>query len=204
MLFSDDTTSSPESPSSVLGYVPSLVTPSNNSILDQLPFIDEGVLFTQIGKSLIRLSLAFRAGKSIPMYVLAALDPPKHVIGLKDPFLTFCGALGMDRIEGIGHPDRRPYAAGGALRSSTGKFHTGFAIALGSNGSNSLAEAKGILYGLKLVRSLANQVIDALWPTWIHFILRLSECPLGFDFVNNIYTYIYICIYIYARIARVG
>ncbi|KAI5677248.1 hypothetical protein M9H77_08198 [Catharanthus roseus] len=52
----------------------------------------------------------------------------------------------------LGNPE--PYTAGGAQCSSIGESHMGFTIALGPTGCNSLAEATGILYGLKLVRSL--------------------------------------------------
>ncbi|KAI5668476.1 hypothetical protein M9H77_18329 [Catharanthus roseus] len=40
------------------------------------------------------------------------------------------------------------------LHSSTGELYTGFPITLVPTTSNSLAEAKGILYGLKLIRSI--------------------------------------------------
>ncbi|KAI5653438.1 hypothetical protein M9H77_30625 [Catharanthus roseus] len=53
-----------------------------------------------------------------------------------------------------GNSNSGSYAAGGALRSTAREFHTGFTIALGSKGCNSLVEASGILQGLKMVRSL--------------------------------------------------
>ncbi|KAI5676434.1 hypothetical protein M9H77_07384 [Catharanthus roseus] len=58
-----------------------------------------------------------------------------------------------------------PYVVGRTLRSAGGEFHTSFAIALGSKGSNSLAKAGGILYGLEMIVYIyreANKVDDAL------------------------------------------
>ncbi|KAI5667732.1 hypothetical protein M9H77_17585 [Catharanthus roseus] len=225
--FSDDTTSSPESPSSILGYVPSLVTPFDNSMLDQLSSIEEvreavfslgrdnapgldgfsGAFFTHcwdiISTNILkswtgklfsmggRLTLIKHVLQSIPMYILATLDPRnRSSLGLKDSLLTFHGAPGKDQIEGIGCPRRRdnprPYIAGGALHSSTGEYQAGFAIALGSNGSNSLVKAKGILYGLKPIIHVykeANQVADALANFShdsggeIHFINKIGGMP---------------------------